>query len=262
MNISIRNPHKLEVFSAIFHNMKLFSDNINISLEETGLFIQAIDAGHVSVVELSIPNVWFDNYAVNSSMTIGINSVIFYKILSTRDKSQNIQIESDEDPDTLLIKFISQDSAVFDKTFEVPLIDIDTDIMSIPTIEYQAEFSLPSINFNNLMNQLKMFGENMDIDCSEDKILLYSSSIDSGKMSVEIKIDDLNSFSIDEGEQLEMSFSLPYLYNISQFHKISKEVCLKFKRNYPVQILYNLGTETEPDASLRFYLAPKIKDDE
>jgi hypothetical protein len=104
-----------------------------------------------------------------------------------------------------------------------------------------------------------MFGENMDVDCSEDRIVLHSSSQDCGKMSVEIKIDDLNSFSIDEGEQLEMSFSLLYLYNISQFHKIAKEVELKFKRDYPVQLVYNLGAE---NAALRFFLAPKIKDED
>jgi proliferating cell nuclear antigen PCNA len=259
MNLTINNPAKLEAFSAIFQNMKLFSDNVNISLEETGLFLQAMDSGRVSVVELSIPNDWFDSYSVSNGMTIGLNAIIFYKILSTRDKSQNIQIEAGDNPDTLLIRFKSSDSAVFDKTFEIPLIDIDTDTMSIPTIEYQAEFSLPSVNFNNLMNQLKMFGENMDVDCSEDQIVLYSSSQDCGKMSVEIKIDDLNSFSIDEGERLAMSFSLMYLYNISQFHKISKEVELKFKRDYPVQLVYNLGAE---NASLRFFLAPKIKDED
>jgi proliferating cell nuclear antigen len=259
MNLTINNPVKLEAFSAIFQNMKLFSDNVNISLDETGLFLQAMDAGRVSIVELSIPNDWFDSYSINSGMTIGLNSVIFHKILSTRDKSQNIQIEADDNPDTLIVRFKSSDSAVFDKTFEIPLVDIDSETMSIPTTEYQAEFSLPSVNFNNLMNQLKMFGENMDVDCSEERIVLYSSSQDCGKMSVEIKIDDLNSFSIDEGERLAMSFSLLYLHNISQFHKISKEVELKFKRDYPVQLVYNLGAE---NATLRFFLAPKIKDDD
>ena len=259
MNLTINNPAKLEAFSAIFQNMKLFSDNVNISLESTGLFLQAMDAGRVSIVELSIPNDWFDSYSVDTGMTIGLNSVIFHKILITRDKSQNIQIEADDNPDTLIVRFKSSDSAVFDKTFEIPLIDIDTETMSIPTIEYQAEFSLPSVNFNHLMNQLKMFGDNMDVDCSEDQIVLYSSSQDCGKMSVEIKIGDLNSFSIDEGERLSMSFSLLYLYNISQFHKISKEVELKFKRDYPVQLVYNLGAE---NATLRFFLAPKIKDED
>jgi hypothetical protein len=37
MNLTINNPAKLDAFSAIFQNMKLFSDNVNISLESTGL---------------------------------------------------------------------------------------------------------------------------------------------------------------------------------------------------------------------------------
>jgi proliferating cell nuclear antigen PCNA len=258
MKIQIKNPIKIDIFAAIFQNMKLFSDNVNICLDESGLSIQAMDAGHVSVVELSMPNDWFDSYSIDESTTIGINSVILHKILSTRDKSQDIELETTGDPDKMLIRFTSDNSAVFDKTFEVPLMDIDVDVMNIPAIEYEAEFSLPSANFNNLMNQLKMFGENMDIDCSEDKILLYASSQDCGKMSVEIKIDDLNAFSINEGERLEMSFSLNYLHNISQFHKLTKEVELKFKREYPIQVLYNLGST---DATLRFYLAPKITDE-
>lgn len=257
MKIQITNPIKIDIFATIFQNMKLFSDNVNICLgEKSGLSIQAMDAGHVSVIELNMPNDWFDSYSVDESTTIGINSVILHKILSTRDKSQDIELETtDSNPDKMLIRFMSGNSAVFDKTFEVPLMDIDVDAMNIPPIEYEAEFSLPSANFNNLMNQLKMFGENMDIDCSEDKILLYASSQDCGKMSVEIKIEDLNAFSINEGERLEMSFSLNYLHNISQFHKLTKEVELKFRREYPIQVLYNLGST---DATLRFYLAPKI----
>lgn len=137
MKIQIKNPIKIEVFSTIFQNMKLFSDNINIHLEESELSIQAMDAGHVSVVELSIPSDWFDSYSIDESTTIGINSVILHKILSTRDKSQDIELETSErNRDKMLIKFTSDNSAVFDKTFEVPLIDIDTEVMNIPVIEY------------------------------------------------------------------------------------------------------------------------------
>jgi hypothetical protein len=88
---------------------------------------------------------------------------------------------------------------------------------------------------------------------------LFSNSQDCGTMSAEVRIDDLTSFSIEEGEQIIMSFSLLYLYNISQFHKLAKEVELKFKKGYPVQVVYNLGEE---DTNLRFYLAPKISDED
>jgi proliferating cell nuclear antigen len=258
MNIQINNPVKAEIFAAIFQNMKLFSDSVNIIFDEEKMFIQAIDSGHVAILELNIPAAWFDKYA-QTSMTIGVNSIILFKILSTRDKCQNIEMHCDDNADRLLIKFCSDNKTIFDKTFEMPLIDLDAELMTIPAIEYQAEFALPSTNFSNLINQLKMFGDSMDIECSEEKIVLYSDSQEYGKMSAEISIDELTSFVIDEGERLKMSFSLAHLHCMSQFHKLSKEVELKFKTNNPIQVVYNLG---DADTTLRFFLAPKISDDD
>ena len=258
MKIQISNLVKAETFSAIFQNMKLFADNINIIFDEDKMFVQAIDSGHVSILELNVPAAWFDTYE-KTNTTIGVNSVIFFKILSTRDKSQSIEIQCDGDLDKLLIKFVSDNKTIFDKTFEMPLVDLDAEMMSVPDMEYQAEFALPSTNFYNLINQLKMFGDSMDIECSEEKIVLFSNSQDCGKMSAEISIDDLTSFSIEEREQIKMSFSLMHLYCIAQFHKLAKEVELSFKHGYPVQIVYNLG---DSDTTLRFYLAPKISLDD
>ena len=258
MKIQISNLVKAETFSAIFQNMKLFADNINIIFDEDKMFVQAIDSGHVSILELNVPAAWFDTYE-KTNTTIGVNSVIFFKILSTRDKSQSIEIQCDGDLDKLLIKFVSDNKTIFDKTFEMPLVDLDAEMMSVPDMEYQAEFALPSTNFYNLINQLKMFGDSMDIECSEEKIVLFSNSQDCGKMSAEISIDDLTPFSIEEGEHIKMSFSLMHLYCIAQFHKLAKEVELSFKHGYPVQIVYNLG---DSDTTLRFYLAPKISLDD
>ena len=258
MKIHITNLLKSDVFSAVFQNMKAFADNVNIMLDEERMFIQAMDAGHVSVVELNIPAGWFDKYEVDS-MTIGINSVILSKILSTRDKMQHIELECGDGSDRMTIRFASDDKSIFDKTFEVPLVDLDSEVMTIPEVEYQAEFSLPSIKFASLITQLKMFGETMEIDCSEESITLFSDSQDCGKMSAQISIEDLNSFAIDEGEQLKMSFSLTHLHSIAQFNKLSKEVELKLKHGFPIQVVYNLGGD---DTTLRFYLAPKIEDSE
>lgn len=256
MRIHITNLIKSELFSAVFQNMKAFAVDFNIMLTEEKMFVQAMDSGHVSIVELNIPCVWFDIYETDNAM-IGINSVILSKILSTRDKSQHIELATAEGSDRMTIRFVSDDKSIFDKTFEVPLVDLDSEVMEIPEVEYQAEFSLPSTNFAGLINQLKMFGETMEIDCSEGSITLFSDSQEYGKMSAQISIDDLTSFAIDEGERLKMSFSISHLHSIAQFNKLSKEVELKLKRNNPIQVLYSLGDE---NTSLRFFLAPKIED--
>ena len=257
MNLQINNPVKADLLTAIFQNMKSFSNSINLMVEEDRIFVQAIDAGHVAIVELTIPAEWFDKATLTSTV-IGINSTILYKILSTRDKCQSIEFELQDDG--MGIKFTSDNKAIFDKTFRMPLIDIDVEQMEIPEIEYQAEFSLPSATFANLINQLKLFGDAMDIECSEDKITLVSNSLECGTMSANINIDDLTAFAIEENETVKMSFSLAHLHSIGQFSKLAKEVEIKLKRNYPVQIVYSLD-DVIP-ATVRFYLAPKIGDDD
>ena len=83
-------------------------------------------------------------------------------------------------------------------------------------------------------------------------------SIDTGKMFVNIPIDDLNAFAIEEGEVLDMSFSLTHLKNICLYSKISKEIEVNMKSEYPIKLIYTLDHE---DAKAKFYLAPKINDD-
>ena len=103
-----------------------------------------------------------------------------------------------------------------------------------------------------------MFGETMEIKCSEENIILYSHSQDSGKMSVEIQIEDLTAFSINEGDTLNLSFALGYLHNICLYNKLSKEIELKLCNEYPLKIIYDIGE----GAHMVFYLAPKIEDNE
>jgi len=257
MEIKITNPIKAELFTSIFQNIKIFTEHVSILCKSTGIYLQTMDSSRVSIIELSLPSTWFDGYAYTVDISIGISSNILYKILNAREKSQNIQIVYDNgSDDTLSIHFTSEEKNNFDKHFEVPLIDIEVEYMAIPPIEYVAEFTIPSVTFSGLINQLKMFGESMDINCSEEKIVLFSNSIDSGKMSVEMNIDDLTSFAINEGEELNMSFSLNYLHNICSFNKLSKALGIELCYNFPLSIIYDLSDE----GFMKFYLAPKINE--
>lgn len=258
MELVITNPVKADIFATIFQNIKLFTDHISILCKSTGLYIQTMDSSRVSIVELSLPATWFDKYSYTVDISIGISSSILYKILNARTVPQTIHIVyENESHDTLSVHFTTEEKKHFDKHFEVPLIDLEQEYMHIPPIEYVAEFTVPSTIFSGLIQQLKMFGETMDINCSEEKIVLFSNSSDTGKMSVEINIDDLTSFSINESEELNLSFSLNYMHNICSFNKLAKEMEIKICNDYPLAIIYNVGDE----GFMKFYLAPKIDSD-
>lgn len=261
MNVTIKNSEKADKFAYIFQNMKLFTEQINVLFEEKRIYIQAMDSARVSIFEVEIDSTWFDTYTKtnNTNICLGLNSTLFYKILNTRDKTQELSIiYNADDSDQLEIHFYSENKSIFDKHFVIPLMNIEEELLSIPENDSQAEISINASSFANIISQLKLFGDTIDISCSEDKILFCSNSSDSGKMTVEIKIDHLDAFSINDGENINLSFSLAHLNNICTYHKISKDIEIKWINEYPMHIIYQIDNSL---IKLQFYLAPKINEE-
>jgi proliferating cell nuclear antigen PCNA len=267
MEFIIRDPSKSDAFASIFQHIKLFTEHVSLMCDDAGVKMQCMDTAHVAIVELTLPKDWFDEYKNPSGEThrLGFNATFLHRILSSRDKVQQTHlVYSSDDSDRLSVHLTcSEDAAAttdkkasFDKHFELPLMDIEEDGLCIPGVEYTAELSMLSSQFSAIITQLKMFGDTMEVQCSEERIALASTSQEQGKMFVEIGINDLSEFSIDEGADLTLLFSLTYLKNICSYNKISENVRIQFSDSYPMRTEYDLGS----NGSLVFHLAPKIDD--
>lgn len=262
INIALNNFQVAECFTHIFQHARLFTDHINIMFEKERMYIQSMDSTRVSIFEVYLPAEWFCKYEHigEQTLTLGISSAMLFKVLNTRDKNQTLNIKhSSGEDDKLFIFFDSDDKSIFDKHFELPLIDLESEIMAIPESDSDAEFSISSANFSSIINQLKLFGETIEMNCTEEKIELLSISQEAGKMTVDIDIDELTSYSINEGETMNLSFSLNILHNICQYNKLTKEMELHLTNNYPLKLIYHLNNNNA-EGKLVFYLAPKIDD--
>ena len=279
MEMVIRNEGKADTFTGVFQYMKLWSEFITMNFRRDMFYIQCMDAAHVSIFEVRIPSQWFDEYRLvdDKEVCLSISSVIFFKIMNSRDKMQSMKLQyavtaATAADDKIHIFFDNaggdvgggggggggQKQNVFDKVFEVPLMELSTEMLAIPASEYQAEMAFPSSRFASIINELEFFGDTMNIQCSEESIVFQSTTPEKGKMSVHIKLDDLTSFSIQEDESLNLSFSLRYIHNMCFYHKLAKEITLHVSADVPMRVVYDLGDE----ASVMFYLAPKIGDDD
>lgn len=248
---------RAETFAILLQNIKLFTDYINIDCNEDRLFIQTMDSSKISILEITIPKTWFASYSCPIPIIFGINSGIFNKILSSRDKYQMVFITYKmEQEDTLFVHMESLEKTIFDRNFEVPLIDISYEAITIPVIDYQAEISLPSHNFALLINQLRGFGETLEILCNVNRIEMISKSLDQGKMSVPVKIDDLSGYAIEEDKELCTSFSLSNLHVMCSFSKISKDVEIRMTDNLPLFVAFD-----NEELTVHCFLAPRISED-
>ena len=137
MNIIINNSQKADMFAMLFQHIKVFTEYINIIIEKDKMYIQSMDTSRVSIFEINLPAEWFDEFILthNTNIVLGVSSSIMYRILNSRDKNQLIQlIYLADDLDKLIINYTGENKTEFEKHFEIPLIEIDSDILVIPDL--------------------------------------------------------------------------------------------------------------------------------
>ena len=214
-----------------------------------------MDSSHVSIFEIKLHREWFDTFNVNETVMLGISCNIFPKILTTWTHDHSIKLEV-TNTDSLNISFEKVDgNSEYNKYFQIPLIDMDTERLNIPEQEYTLDLEIDSKKFKKLIDELGMIGDTVDFVCNETEINATSKSIE-GSMTINIPFDDIDSYSIEENETLNLTFSLKYLRIIGQFHKAASAACLYMTTGNPLQIKYSI----DENSFIRFYVAPSIED--
>jgi hypothetical protein len=76
-------------------------------------------------------------------------------------------------------------------------------------------------------------------------------------MRVNIPVDDMSSYSVVEGEIIDLNYSLLYISKMCITNKLSSDIDFCLSNERPMKIKYDLGD----DSSLLFYIAPKLADE-
>jgi len=250
--IIIRDSIKRRLFSTIFQILKISSSIVHIHLTNDAFSIQGMDNSHVCLFDIQLKREWFEEYNMIDSV-IHIDTTILSTILSFGASDTNeIRITSEQD--IIQIDFIHP---IYNKFFQIPLIDADYSWMSIPnTSEYDTEFIVPAKIINEICSQLITFGDIVTFCCSEDNITLYTNDSSNGEMKVVIPIDDLMEYSIVEGETVQVQYSLRYIQRYCLNTNICNHIHFSISRDSPLKIAY-LST----NCLIQFFIAPKIDSD-
>jgi proliferating cell nuclear antigen PCNA len=269
MKLIITNKCNVEKFINIFRHLKQFTQHITIYFYENRIYAQAMDNSQICLFEKQIYSDWFDHYEYNKNdmKMISLSTEYLFKIMNSREDGQSITLMYEGDVDILNISFESDDKHEYNKYFELRLIELETDLMNVNDYTSQADIVFPTKKIASLIEQLSIFNEVVKIKCDEEEIILKTSG-DLGSMAVPVSINDLTEYEIEEDKIIEQSFSLLSLSTICLFQKLSNEVTISLGNGIPLLMLYNLdavkldNNDEEPKNYLKFYLAPKIDDDE
>jgi proliferating cell nuclear antigen len=258
MKIQISDKKKKDLFVSLFQVLKNCSTLICITFENEIAHIQGMDKSHVCLFDVKLNKNWFTNYDIIESTKICFDSTVFHSIIGTKSDNQDLVITlSENNQDILHINFELNESKKgdFKKSFKMPLVEYEYEEMNIPNVDYDAEFSLSSKQISDMFSQLNNFGNDIIINCSQDDISLTTNGV-TGEMRVDIPIDDLTSYSIVEGEEVILTYSLSYINKMCITNKLSTDIDFSLSNECPMKISYDLG-----DGSLMvFFIAPKMND--
>lgn len=247
----------------LIESMKdLFSD-VNFDATESGMSCQAIDSSHVCLCSVLLRKELFQDYRCDRNICMGMNTGTLSKILKCAGNDETIVIQAQEDHlDCVTFIFEKQNQERVSK-FEMKLMDIDSEHLGIPDQEYDVIIKMPSAELQRICRDLSQFGDTVTITCTKNGIS-FKCNGENGNGEITL----LQSSAIDGNEKTEVSFELKepvsqtyamrFLIFFTKATCLSDRVQLSICKNLPLVTEYKIGDE----GYIRYYLAPKIDDDE
>jgi proliferating cell nuclear antigen len=145
---------------------------------------------------------------------------------------------------------------------ELKLMEIDSEQLAIPDTPYNCTIKMPSGEFQRIIRDLQVLGDTCQISCNKEGIRFsVAGHIGTGNIllranAVHEKEDE--QVIIDMEEPVELNFALRYLNFFTKATPLTGHVLISMSPDIPVVVEYPINDV----GHIRFYLAPKIEEDE
>ncbi|GAB7351489.1 hypothetical protein MBLNU459_g2140t1 [Dothideomycetes sp. NU459] len=233
----------------------------NFDCNDSGVALQAMDNSHVALVSMMLKSESFSPFRCDRNIALGINLTSLQKVLRAAQNEDILTLKAEDAPDVVNLVFESAESDRISE-YDIKLMDIDQEHLGIPETEYAASITMPSAEFQRICRDLSALSESVAIECTKEGVK-FSCNGDIGSGSVtlrqhtNVEKEDLN-VDISLTEPVSLTFSLKYLVNFCKASGLSARVKLSLSAEVPLLVEYGLSN----NSFLRFYLAPKIGDEE
>lgn len=234
----------------------------NFDCSPTGFSLQAMDSSHVALVALLLRAEGFEHYRCDRTLAMGMNLANMVKMLKCAGNDDIVTMKAEDAGDTVTFMFESPNQDKI-SDFEMKLMDIDSEHLGIPETEYSAVVQMPSAEFLRICRDLSTIGDTVTINVTKEGIK-FSCQGDVGSANIICR----QSSSVDQEpeqqttiaitEPVQLTFALRYLNSFAKATPLALQVTVSMSKELPVVVEYKIADM----GYVRFYLAPKIEDDE
>ncbi|KID88114.1 Proliferating cell nuclear antigen, PCNA [Metarhizium guizhouense ARSEF 977] len=249
------------VLKKVVEAIKDLVQDCNFDCNDSGIALQAMDNSHVALVSMMLSTKSFSPYRCDRNIALGVNLTSLTKVLRAAQNEDVLTIKAEDAPDVLNLMFENTSNDRISE-YDLKLMDIDQEHLGIPNTEYAATIELPSAEFRRICTDLAAMSESVSVEASKDGVK-FACNGDIGNGSVTLRSSTNaekpeQDVTIELVEPVSLTFSLKYLVNFCKASPLSTRVRICLSSEVPLLVEYPISDESY----LRFYLAPKIGEDE
>jgi proliferating cell nuclear antigen len=251
-------------FYLTFKNGKILKDlvdickdvvgDINLEITESGIAMQAMDMSHVCLVTFFIDKQEFDEYNIDKTVVLSLSLKSLNLILKCYKEGYKLSLSYTE-KDVLQIIFYCGDvenDTDQQYTWNLVLMDIDTEKLCIPDEDYDVEIKMDANEFSTIMKNVGTLGQSLKIQ-TIGKLLNLQVSGDIGNVEVS---KSLNKQKMHSKCNLELSFAMRYILLFIKGSNLTQNLIMKLRNEQPLELKYQITDYS----FIQFFLAPKIDD--
>ena len=232
--------------------LKEFTNATSFVFDASGLHLQCMDSAHVSMVELHLSSDKFKVYECDAPVSLGVSLQNLSQLMRLATPKTAMSWDYAPGADVVCVQ-LAQPENGSNYSFKMVLMDLEMEGLEVPdNLEYTHVVSMKSGEFKKLTNDMLSFGEDVEMTCSSDELLLKVRG-NAGELTVSKNVELVEVTSSCRGR-----FSGKYLLMLCNAERFSTTMTLSLKDMHPLKLHYDLGGGT---SYLTAFVAPRIYDE-
>lgn len=240
----------------LFEVLKEIVHDVNLQFDSTGVKLLTMDGARCALVYLRLRADAFEDFSCHGKFSVGVNMASVFKLVRTCGSHDTITLYIDADNTNELGITISNHDKNSVTDFKLKLLDVDSEDINIPDVEFDSIVTMPSAYFQRICRDMLNISEHMTIRSQGEQLWLSCNGDFARQETVIGPADAGMSLSAKSSKVIEGTFSLKYLSLFCKAANLANTTEMFLKESYPIIIKYNVASLGE----IRFCLAPKIDD--
>jgi proliferating cell nuclear antigen len=225
-------------------------EDINIKFEKDYITIIKENSNKKSMIHLKLDTTFFEKYEIGrDSITIGVNSVDFYKIIKTAKKGETISFccKKSSDLTQLIVRIEnSVKNTIAEDTLNI--LKFEEEVSCMPAeVEYSGSIITPSKDFQRIFKNIKSKSTKRSnkiveiIHTGQQLIFKYTGEFSEQKVVLGAK--QLNTLGdVVENEIIQGLYDLDYLLIFAKATNLNSNMMIRIQNDLPLILEYKVGS--------------------